>query len=153
MTTATLELAIAITGYSQLIQLPITYVLATHVLDLRREIEAMKTLNAQILRVLGAAAVVLLVGLGLLVALHPADIHQTSLGRALALFLSCFWLGRFAIQLAYGRTWPREPKRLVWHYVLLFIFIAQGTSYALIRFASASGHDLAALNQLFGPTP
>ncbi len=124
----TLVCALRLLGLSQLIQAPATAILASRrVLGLGAEIGALSPINGNIVRVLGGAAVGLLLGLGSLVALFPADMASTGLGRALAGMLGAFWTARLAVQLWYGRTWPARVRG--WHWFLCTVFAVQGPGY------------------------
>jgi hypothetical protein len=135
-------------GLSQLIQLPATLALASaRVLDLSREIERLAPIARAIVRVLGFAAITVLVGLGVIVAMYPGDIVGTALGRGLLLFLGVFWSARFGIQLWYGMYWPSNARR--WHWLLCGIFAIQGPGYCFIWSAA----ETAALNHTANAAP
>ena len=134
----TAETTLKVLGLSQLIQAPATAMLASdRVLGLRREIERLSPINGAIVRVLGGAVVVVLVALGLLVAIYPADVVRTDFGRALTLFLGAFWTTRFLLQIWYGRRWPARAQ--AWHYLLLIVFLLQGPGYLLAWAKAARG--------------
>jgi hypothetical protein len=126
----TAETTLKVLGLSQLIQAPVTAILASdRVLGLRREIERLSPINGAIVRVLGGAVVVVLVALGLLVAIFPTDVARTDFGRALTVFLGAFWTARFLLQMWYGRRWPARAQ--AWHRFLLIVFLLQGPGYLL----------------------
>lgn len=131
-----LETAVRVLGLSQLAQIPATVMLAADgVLGLRSELAKLSPINAAIVRVLGAAAVILLVAAGVLVALYPDDALYTGLGRALTGFLGAFWTARLCVQLYYGRLWPTRVRR--WHYFMCLVFCVQGPGYLLVRWSSS----------------
>ena len=134
----TVETALQFLGASQFIQAPATAILASErVLALRADIQRLSPVNRAIVRVLGAAVVVVLVALGAFIALYPVDAARTGLGRALIAFLGVFWSARFFVQLWYGRRWPARARP--WHWFLCAVFAAQGPGYCLAWTVSRSG--------------
>ncbi|HEV3192370.1 MAG TPA: hypothetical protein VGY54_17790 [Polyangiaceae bacterium] len=134
----TVETVLQLLGASQFIQAPATAILASdRVLALRAEIQRLSPVNRAIVRVLGAAVVVVLVALGALFVLYPTDAARTDLGRALMAFLGVFWSARFFVQLWYGRRWPARARP--WHWFLCVVFAVQGPGYCLAWTASRSG--------------
>ena len=120
-----------IAAWLHLCQVPGTWFLGKRIVGLADELPRLSPLVGAIVMVLGVAVVAVLVGLGVLVGMHPSDILGTRFGLALCGFLGLFWLARLGVQFWYyfGFAWPRTRSARAAHAALVSIFATQSFGY------------------------
>ncbi|HEY8943765.1 MAG TPA: hypothetical protein VIM73_05860 [Polyangiaceae bacterium] len=120
-----------IAAWLHLCQVPGTWYLARHLIGISAELKLLSRLVSAVVVVLGIAVVLVLVGLGALMALHPRDVLGTRFGVALCASLGVFWLARLGVQFYYyfGLPWPRSKRGRLAHTALASIFATQSAGY------------------------
>jgi acetolactate synthase-1/2/3 large subunit len=92
-------LFLEVAAWLHLCQVPGTWFVGRRVLCLSDELPRLSSLAAAIFTVMGAAVVLVLVVLGVLIGSHPTEVLTTHLGLGLCAFLGTFWFLRLLIQL------------------------------------------------------
>jgi hypothetical protein len=119
------QLFIAAIGWSHLLQLPLTWHLASdRGLGLKRSVCAKTETAVGVLYNMGVASIALPTSLGLLLAHHAGDLKPGNAAASLALLIATFWTWRLYRQWRMHAVWPRHRMGSWW--LLVGIFVVQG---------------------------
>lgn len=110
--------------------------LAPRILRWREDFARLQPINLRILRVVLAAIVLTVFGLGCIVSIQArALVEAPAVGQALLAFLAVFWGYRAWVQwFAYRAVWPRSPAGRFSYYALGALFLLQSVGYALAAY-------------------
>lgn len=131
-----MQTLVLVAGLLHFCQIPAMIFVEPSMLDWKADLARLQPVNQRIVKVIGLAVVMAVIGLGIVVITSPGElVGGSKLGTALAGFLGVWWSYRFIVQIAvYSRIWPNAPKARLFHYALcvLFAFLASTYSIAFV---------------------
>jgi hypothetical protein len=107
MTLVLAESLLAVLGALHFLQIPVTSILMRTTLDLKPELEKLSPLLRRIVRLFIWGLMLLMTGLGGLLAAYPSDVTGTRLGRALCFLLTGLFAARVIAHASLFGVWPR----------------------------------------------
>lgn len=123
----TLKNLVLLAGVLHFCQLPAMF-MAPKMLGWREDLGKLQPINRRIFNVMAGGIMMTVLGLGLVVALAPAEVAGGSrLGTALAAFLGVFWAWRGSVQVfLYSKIWPGGwlGRASHWGLSALFAFLS-----------------------------
>lgn len=122
---------VATAGWSQLAQLPGSWLIGGRVLDMERALAPFPPLFQRISKIVLIAPLVLLVPQGVFIALFAEQALDSTFGCLVVGHAGLFWAARLLAQLWYFSHWPRSTWALAGHYSLCSLFLFQSASYLL----------------------
>jgi hypothetical protein len=124
-----MEKVVFAAGLLHLCQVPSMFA-APRMLGWKQDLARLEPINRRIVQVIGAAIMIVVIGLGIVVMAAPGELLTTRLGAALACFLGVFWLYRAVVQVVlYRRIWPHGRLGRASHYALSLLFFALTAAY------------------------
>jgi hypothetical protein len=127
---------IFIAGLLHFCQVPAMALVEVSMLEWKKDLQRLQPINRRIVKVIGLAIILTVLGLGVVVMTAPGElIGGSTLGASLAAFLSVFWSYRLLVEvLVYPKVWPRTASGRIFHYALsvLFAFLAGTYTTAFI---------------------
>jgi len=105
-------------------------IVAPRMLGWERDLARLEPINRRIVRVIGVAIMIVVIGLGIVVMAAPGEMLEGNLGAGLGCFLGIFWLYRAVVQvLVYRHVWPEGRLGRASHYGLSLLFFALAGVY------------------------
>jgi hypothetical protein len=106
-------------------------VAAPRMLGWQQDLERLQPINRRIVKVIGLAIVIVVLGLGMVVASAPGELlNGGRLALGLTSFLAVFWLYRAVVQVTlYARIWPGGFLGRASFYGLSVLFFALAGMY------------------------
>jgi hypothetical protein len=135
MTTGLAEALLVALGALHFLQLPVTSILMRTTLDLKQELQRLSPLFRRIVRLFIWGLMLLLTGIGGLIAAYPSDVTKSRFGHALCFLLGGLFAARVTAHASLFGAWPAGFANRSAYFALGFLYCVLAGGYVCVGFS------------------
>lgn len=137
MPNALAESALVALGLLHFLQIPVTSLLMRTTFELDLELGRLSPLFRRLVRLFMWGLMLLLTGLGALVAAYPSEVQASRLGQGLCLLLAALFVARLVAHTTLFALWPQGAANRGAYFALAALYGVLGVGYLAVSLISS----------------